>query len=486
MIKMDGISGSYSEKTIIHNLSLNIEKGTFFALLGPNGSGKTTLLHMLSGVHPIDEGHIWIERQQIQTYSPLEKARKFAVLAQQEQVAFDFNVEEIVALGRYPHQKGLFKLLRSYDYHKIKEAMQWTDVLRYRSVAFRQLSGGEKQRVLLAKVLAQEPDLLFLDEPTNHLDVHHTLHVLDLLKRWQKEKNLTIFAIMHDLNIASLYADQFALLKEGRIIEDGDVSLLKNVKHLQDVFQVEVTTRDHPGLAKPQLLVTPGRQEKLDVRNLLDIYHLHQDNRHIHIAFDRPLKTLSNGVWGEGFRWASHFCNFYVSKDYDCIDPVEDTRNWLAQFGIPEEQALGMMTAVKMDDMIWLLHKDESYTYMIMVTAGVGNAVDVAADTEPQQLQRMGTINTQLFIDGHLTDGAFVNAIMTATEGKTKALADLMVRDGQTLSIATGTSTDSLCIASTQRGEPTPYAGSGTLLGKSLGRLVYQATTQAIQRYWKD
>ena len=127
------------------------------------------------------------------------------------------------------------------------------------------MSGGEKQRVLLAKALAQEPEILLLDEPTNHLDIKHTFQMLDLLKEWQQTKGLTIFAILHDLNVASLYADRVALLHEGSFLEVGDVNTLRKEQQLKKVYEVEVKTQAHPLVPKPQLHMTPTHSYVPDI-----------------------------------------------------------------------------------------------------------------------------------------------------------------------------------------------------------------------------
>src|SRR5690606_2502769 len=156
-------------------------------------------------------------------HDALPISRKMAVLTQEANVSFDYTVEEIVSLGRYPHQKGLFKQLTRVDRNVIEEVMDITDISQFRNTPFRMISGGEKQRVLLAKALAQEPEILLLDEPTNHLDVKHTFNMLDLLKERQQSNGLTIFSILHDLNVASQYADRIAMLYLGRFLEVGDV-----------------------------------------------------------------------------------------------------------------------------------------------------------------------------------------------------------------------------------------------------------------------
>ena len=140
----------------------------------------------------------------------------------------------------------------------MEEVMELTNIHHFKTTPFRMLSGGEKQRVLLAKALAQEPEILLLDEPTNHLDIKHTLQMLDLLKERQQCMGLTIFAILHDLNVASLYADRIALLHHGRILDVGDVDTLRKADQLKKVYEVEVTSGSHPTLPKPQLQMTPS------------------------------------------------------------------------------------------------------------------------------------------------------------------------------------------------------------------------------------
>ena len=258
MLKIQNVTGGYSNNPILRNIDLEVQNGDFFALLGPNGSGKTTLFKLITGQLPIQKGKVLLSGKDISSYSKLEKAKKIAVLSQETSVSFDYTVEEIVSLGRYPHQKGILKNLSKKDWHIIEEVMELTKVTEFRHTQFRKISGGEKQRVLLAKALAQEPELLLLDEPTNHLDIKHTFQLLDLLKKRQQKKGLTIFSILHDLNVASLYADRFALLYNGSLLEVGDASLLKEVDTLNKIYQVQIHVQPHPTVPKPQLLLAPS------------------------------------------------------------------------------------------------------------------------------------------------------------------------------------------------------------------------------------
>lgn len=478
MIKVNGLSGGYTDQNIIKEANFEIATGEFFALIGPNGSGKTTLFKLLTGILPHNHGRVDVFDQPISSYSAQEKARSIAVLSQESHVEFDFTVEEIVMLGRYPHQKGLFKHVTKKDHEIVTNVMKKTHVYHYRNQPYKWLSGGEKQRVLLAKALAQEPKILFLDEPTNHLDIKHTVEMLQQLKEYQITNQLTIVAILHDLNTAALFADKVGVLNNGHLVEIGDISVFNNEQLLEDVYEVSIRQQSHPVLAKPQVIVSPKESALFSLKHSLD-----QDSKCIHIRFDNPLRTISNAVVGAGIQWTADFCNYHVHKGYNCSDPVSDVNNWLKEASISEYNTIGMMTAVNLEDNVVIQEKFEGINMMSVVTAGVGNAVDITETCELEEEWQIGTVNIMVFIDHHLTDGGLVNAVQSATEAKTKAFFDLGIKDPGTQTLATGTSTDCISIAVTQNGDPTPYAGSGTVVGRGIGSVVYKAVIDAIKKY---
>ncbi|TMN22656.1 adenosylcobinamide amidohydrolase [Lentibacillus cibarius] len=481
MMQLENLAGGYMNPPTIQGVNIKIEKGEFFVLLGPNGSGKTTLFKLITGQLPIQGGNVFLEGKNINSFSKLERAKKLAVLTQEIQVSFDYTVEEIVSLGRYPHQKGIIKILSQNDQTIIDEVMELTKISHFRNKPFRTISGGEKQRVLLAKALVQQPEVLLLDEPTNHLDIKHTFQILDLLKRQQQTNGLTVFSILHDLNVASLYADRVALLHEGTFLEVGDVDTLRKTDQLKKVYEVDIQQQSHPTIPKPQLLMTPGYSNKNNRTNFEQSYQIKQTDDVIHVAFDQSLRTISNGVIGDGIQWSSHFCNFHVSKKYNCANPETDIKQWMIERNIPHECAVGMMTAVKLKDAVIVTKKIDGLSMLVLVTAGADNAVDITNSTHELE-PTIGTINTMVFVDAHFTDGALVNASKSATETKVKALQDLDIKDPLSNTVATGTSTDALLIGVTQQGKKTPYAGSGTVVGKRIGSVVYQATRQALEK----
>lgn len=485
MIKIDNVYGGYKEDHhIIKNVSFQVKEGEFFTLIGPNGSGKTTLFNLITGVLPVSKGSINLDEQSLSSFSPFEKAKLMAVLSQEERVEFDFTVNEIVQLGRYPHQKGFLKMNSQEDLQIVQQAMEITKVTHLSNKPFKFLSGGEKQRVLLAKALSQQPSILLLDEPTNHLDMKHTFEMLSLLEEWKYTNKLTILAILHDLNAASLFADRIGLMHQGELVEIGDHTLLEKVDLLEKVYEVTVTSQAHPKMAKPQLFLTPKEPNRDSSSFFHSSYEIKQDDQLIHISFKSPLRTVSNAVIGEGIYWASDFCNFHVSKNYNNESPKLDIIKWMNEREISTTQAIGMMTAVMLEDVSFVSVEVDPFSLMVMVTAGTGNAVDITHENSRMNLN-VGTINIMVFIDGHLTDGALVNAVQSCTEAKTKAIFDLGIKDPVTGTPATGTSTDCTVIAATQMGEQSFYAGSGTVLGKAIGKLVYQGLTKSLQKYLK-
>ncbi len=255
MLKVKELEAGYTnDLTQLHKISFEVAKGSFCTILGANGSGKTTLVRAVMGLLPTVKGEIWFNGKRAEEYSRKDFAQKVAVLSQEQPVTMNFTVEEIVQLGRYPFQKGILgKFETDTKQSIIEQCLEQTNTVSIRHRVFASLSGGERQRVLLAKALAQEPQLLFLDEPTNHLDIKHTLELLGVLKKQQEENGLTVVSILHDLNIASLFADHLLFIKKGGLIADGTVDLLYNTDMLKDIYDISLQVAVNPFTQKPQV-----------------------------------------------------------------------------------------------------------------------------------------------------------------------------------------------------------------------------------------
>ncbi|PEQ94104.1 heme ABC transporter ATP-binding protein [Bacillus sp. AFS006103] len=481
MINVQQVSGGYSSDAVLKDISFNVEKGELFGILGPNGSGKTTLLKMLSGILPFQGGEIVINGKPLNEYKAKQLAKIIAVLSQHSSQSFSYTVKETVSLGRYAHQKGLFQTWSTADEEVVQKVMKQIGVSRFQNKNIQELSGGEKQRVFLAQALAQEPEILLLDEPTNHLDLSYQKELLDFLKQWTSENGLTVISIFHDLNLAGLYCDRLLLLENGRINIDQIPNEVLREERIRDVYHTDIQKHPHPKVAAPQMVLLPKMNSEVVDFNI-DESKLHVSEEIIELSTPIPLRTMSSGVIGSGTGWHQTFVNRHVHKDYSCSNHRAEMASFLKSKGFEPSETVGMMTAVVLEDVVYKRFINDEFSIFVVVTAGVGNAIDASKGELHSFEMTPGTINTWIFVNGELTEEAFIQSIMTATEAKVKAMNDQMVIDVVTGTIASGTSTDSILIAATQTGAVLEFAGTITPLGKLIGKAVYQCTTEAIQK----
>ncbi|MDH6364907.1 iron complex transport system ATP-binding protein [Enterococcus sp. PF1-24] len=223
-----------NHKTILKKLNLTLEKDCFIGIIGPNGSGKTTFLKCLYKEIKGYQGNVHFFEKDLKNWKAREIAKHNAVVTQISEVSFDFNVLDIVLMGREPYKEWWQGNVKA-DIEIALKNLQAVGLSAYKDVAFAQLSGGEKQRVLLARALTQEAECLILDEPTNHLDVKNQIDFLNLVKNLK----LTVIAVIHDLNLAANYCDQLYLLKDGLIQAAGAPKEILTAELIQEVFEVE-------------------------------------------------------------------------------------------------------------------------------------------------------------------------------------------------------------------------------------------------------
>lgn len=236
MLEIINLSYSISGKTILKDVSFEIKKGEFIGLLGPNGSGKTTLIKILSGVYRNYQGKANLNLIPIKNLRPKGLAQVVATVPQECEFPFSFSALEIVLMGRFPHKKN-FSFDSLEDYQLAKVMMQKTDCWQFAGRVMNSLSGGEKQRVLLARALVSQPKILLLDEPASHLDLKHQQELFNLLKNLHQE-GITILCVVHDLNIASLYFDKLVFLKEGKALVAGNNKDVLTPQTIREVFDV--------------------------------------------------------------------------------------------------------------------------------------------------------------------------------------------------------------------------------------------------------
>ena len=244
MIEIKNLNVSYSTRPILKNISLNVKRGEIMALLGPNGSGKSTLIRALSGVVPAS-GALCLAGRTLSGLDPASRARLVAVVPQTSSLPPAFTALETVLLGRTPYLNFLGQL-SAKDHEIARCALVKVDALALADRRVGELSGGEQQRVLLARALAQATPVLLLDEPTAHLDLQHQIGLLELVRRLARQENLTVLIALHDLNLAARYADRVALIVNGEIKAQGTPAQVLQAEMISSVYQWPVQVIPHP------------------------------------------------------------------------------------------------------------------------------------------------------------------------------------------------------------------------------------------------
>ena len=245
MLEVNDLRAGYGAKygdgdDVLNGLSFNAQPGERLAILGPNGCGKSTLLRAITRIIPY-RGTITLDGVDTASLTRKDLAKKIALLGQSAQVFFPYTVYETVSLGRYAYAEGFFKNLSKTDKAVTEDTMKKLDIWNIKDRIIDELSGGQLQRVYLARTLVQDPDLILLDEPTNHLDLKHQVELLEYLSLWAKENHRTVIAVLHDLNLARGFADTAALMDErGRLAAFGPCEPVLSGKALEDVYGLDV------------------------------------------------------------------------------------------------------------------------------------------------------------------------------------------------------------------------------------------------------
>ncbi len=258
LLSVHGLTVSYAAQTVLRDVSFEVARGDLVVVLGPNGAGKTTLLRTIAKVVSPKVGTVLLDGRDIAKLPVKQLMKTLSVVPQSEGSVFSFTVQDIVAMGRTPHLPPLAPLSQK-DWQIIREAMEATDVWELRDRLFTELSGGEQRRVLIAKALAQEPQLLLLDEPTANLDLHYQLEVVELIQRLNRERGITVIAVLHDLNLAAMLGHRFILMHRGRIYAVGNADEVLTPQNIQQVYGVPVVVTRHPLNGKPIILLAERR-----------------------------------------------------------------------------------------------------------------------------------------------------------------------------------------------------------------------------------
>jgi iron complex transport system ATP-binding protein len=262
-IEIKNLSYAYNDHMVLHNLSFFIQKGDFFVIIGPNGSGKTTLMKIISGLVKLQQGDLTILNKPIYTYTRKALAQKIAFVPQMAPPDFPFTVTELVLMGRSPHL-GPLGLERKNDLEIAQKAMAFTGVehLAYRKLD--QLSGGEQQRVYIARAICQDPRVILLDEPTASLDLAHQIRIMDMMEKLKKEKDVTVVMVSHDVNLAAMYGECLLLLKEGRIVSMGHPKEVLTYQALEEAYGCTILVDESPIGKYPRVTLVPKKHMMAD------------------------------------------------------------------------------------------------------------------------------------------------------------------------------------------------------------------------------
>jgi len=254
-IALEGVSFSYGENEVLSAVTFALGSGEFVGIIGPNGSGKSTLLRIMAGILRPSSGVVTMAGRPMQNLSRREIARSVAVVPQETTFVFPFTALEVVLMGRSPHL-GRFGIEGEDDLEVARQAMEATDTWFLRDRTMEEVSGGEKQRVIVARALAQKPEILLLDEPTNALDIRHQVDIYQLLQRLHDESGLTIVLISHDLNLSARACERLILLHRGRIQCDGGPDEVITSALLSEVYETELEVHTDPATGAP-IITTP-------------------------------------------------------------------------------------------------------------------------------------------------------------------------------------------------------------------------------------
>lgn len=237
-IQAQELSFSYENEPVLTNISFSIGAGELAALIGPNGSGKTTLLRILLGHLRPSAGEVLLDSRRLQVYAPKQLAKTIAYVSQQTGLSFPLTAFELVSLGRFPHASRF--RFSSADNLAVRRALEATHSLHLSERTFTTLSGGEQQKVLIARALAQSAGILLLDEPTVHLDLYHQLQILSALKRQCVEQQTTVLTVLHDVNLISLFADKALLLGSGQLCACGAAAEVITETNIKEFLGVDM------------------------------------------------------------------------------------------------------------------------------------------------------------------------------------------------------------------------------------------------------
>ena len=239
MLEINNLTCGYDGIDIVKGISLKVQRGQNLSIVGPNGCGKTTMLKAIANL--IDfKGDITIDGEKIKKIKRKELAKKIAFMTQSAEIFFPYTVFETVALGRYAHIQGIFSSITDKDREIVLKCIENVGLLDYKDKLISELSGGQLQRVYLARVFAQDPDIILLDEPTNHLDLKCQIEILSYINKWTKENKKTVIGVLHDLNLVQMFSEDVVMIKDGEVVAQGKSKDVLSEDTLEEVYGLNI------------------------------------------------------------------------------------------------------------------------------------------------------------------------------------------------------------------------------------------------------
>jgi len=257
-IDVQNLSHAYGDLPVLNNITFAVSKGDFFIIIGPNGSGKTTLMKVISGILRPQNGQLEIMGRSIDNYTRKNLAQTIAFVPQTIPVDFPFTVTEIVLMGRSPYL-GMLGLEQEIDLEIAQQAINFTGIEHLAHRKLDQLSGGEQQRVFIARAICQQPQVILLDEPTSSLDLAHQVRLMDLMERLKADKGVTVVMVSHDVNLAAMYGNRLLLLNQGQIMRLGTPEEVLTFQTLEETYGCTLLVDESPLGKIPRVTLVPRK-----------------------------------------------------------------------------------------------------------------------------------------------------------------------------------------------------------------------------------
>jgi len=362
-LRINNIACRYDAANVLENIDFSAKGGDFIGVVGPNASGKSTLLKSISKVLKPHTGVVLLNERDVHTLKSAEIAKNLAVVPQESVISFAFTALEVVLMGRTPHLNR-FEMESTQDLIIAQKSMELTNTWYLAERPIDTLSGGEKQRIIIARALTQEPRVLLLDEPTDHLDINHQIEILDLIKRLSKEKEMVVIGVFHDLNIVSQYCDRLILLHKGRIFAAGGAGDVLTGENIEKVYGVKVTVKQDDISGK--LLIHP--QRKRMIKEAKAKVHV--------IAGSGSAVSLMNELVENGYNVSLGVINIGDS-DYVAAKALE--------LDIVEEKPFSPITKENYEKNLELI-KQADYVILTNIPIGFANIKNLKAAGEAQNL----------------------------------------------------------------------------------------------------